>query len=190
LIGRALNVMNRIASINQDEVDKAFSKADKDNQSVLMGVTGHDFRNLEAEVDFVRNLIAVSSEKFPDVSFEYCTVKEAFRRANWPEGTNEEKLELGITLQPETKEDVPHITVKTIAGEVFGPQPFLSIKTKSRRFIHDNLDFTINKGEWGYAFHSDTLPLEDVEALSVAANDKYGNTAIAHLDLKSNRSIS
>ena len=54
----------------------------------------------------------------------------------------------------------------------------------------DDISFTVNQGEWGYAFHSDTLPLEDVEALSVAANDKYGNTSIAHLDLKSNRSIS
>ena len=189
-IGRALNVMNRIANINQDEVDKAFSKADKENQPVLMAVTGHDFRNLDIEVDFVRNLIVESTSKYPEVRFEYCTVEDGFRRANWPEGANEEKLELSINFQPETKEDVPHIVVKTIAGKVFGPQPFLAIKTKSRNFIHDNLDFTAEAGKWGYAFHGDTLPLEDVECLSVAANDKYGNTATAHLDLKNNQRIS
>jgi hypothetical protein len=184
-IGRALNVMSRIASINQKEVDKAFAKADKENQPVLMAVTGHDFRNLETEVDFVRKLIEAATIKFPAVNFEYCTVEEAFRRANWPDGVNEEKLKLSVFLNPATTEDVPNITVKTTAGKVFGPQPFLAIKTRSRRFIHDNLDFLGNEGEWGYAFHSDTLPIDDVEELSIAANDKYGNTAIAQLDMKS-----
>tara|TARA_B100001123_G_C15009415_1_gene906898 strand:- start:610 stop:726 length:117 start_codon:yes stop_codon:yes gene_type:complete len=36
----------------------------------------------------------------------------------------------------------------------------------------------------------DTLALEEVESLSVVANDKYGNTAITHLDFKNNRNIS
>ena len=47
-------------------------------------------------------------------------------------------------------------------SKVFGPQPFLAIQTKSRRFIYDNLDF-IDENTWGYAFHGDTLPIEDVE---------------------------
>ena len=54
------------------------------------------------------------------------------------------------------------ITVTTKQGEVFGPQPFLSIQTKSNRFIHDNFDFSKKKGTWHYAFYSDTLPIEDV----------------------------
>ena len=65
-------------------------------------------------------------------------------------------------------------------GKVFGPQPFLATKTKSRRFIYDNLDF-IDENTWGYAFHGDTLPIEDVSKLSVAANDIYGNTCIKHI---------
>ena len=46
-IGRALNVMNRLASIDLYETEKAFKKALIDGRPVLLGVTGHDFRNLQ-----------------------------------------------------------------------------------------------------------------------------------------------
>ena len=81
-----------------------------------------------------------------------------------------------------TKVDVPHIIVSTKQGEVFGPQPFLAIQTKPNRFIHDNFDFSTKKGVWHYAFHADTLPIEDVSKIGIAANDKFGNTFISRLN--------
>ena len=65
---------------------------------------------------------------------------------------------------------------------MFGPQPFLAIKTKSGRFIHDNFDFDLKKGVWHYAFFSATLPITDIDKIGVAANDKYGNTCIKRLN--------
>ena len=182
LIGRALNVMNRLASIDQYEVDKAFEKARNDNAPVLMGITGHDFRNLEVEVDYVRNLIHKSNKKYPDVSFKYSTVPDGFRKVYWPNSIPDEKLSLSIEYVGQSKNDVPHVNIKTLSGKTFGPQPFFCIETKSRRFIHDNLDFSTNEGEWSYAFHSDTLPIEDVKTVAVAANDKYGNKSIKRID--------
>jgi len=176
-IGRALNVMNRIANINLDETKKAFEKASVEKSRVLLGVTGHDFRNLVTEVNYVRDLINQASNSYPNVKFRYTTVKEGFQRVIWGDRVDAEPLHLQIDLLERPKGDVPHIIIKTTQGKVFGPQPFLAIQTKSRRFFHDNLDM-ISNGCWGYAFHSDTLPIADVERLAVAANDKYGNTVI------------
>jgi hypothetical protein len=91
---------------------------------------------------------------------------------------------LQVKYFPWSSEDVPHIEVITKEGKVFGPQPFLAIETSSRRFIHDNFDFSPSLDRWYYAFHSDTLPVEDVRRIGIAANDLYGNTCIKNLELK------
>ena len=44
-----------------------------------------------------------------------------------------------------TKKDFARLTIKVTQGDVFGPQPFLAIKTKKGRFINDNFDFSSNK---------------------------------------------
>jgi len=176
-IGRALNVMNRLASIDIYETEKAFSKADEEDAPVLMGVTGHDFRNLAAEVNHVRDLVRQVSRKYPSVNFRYCTMKEGFRRVIWGDGPYGPPLELEGKLFEQPSDDVPHLIVTTKSGSVFGPQPFLAIQTRSRRFLYDNFDF-ISKNRWGYAFHGDTLPFSDVLNISIAANDEFGNTSI------------
>ncbi len=175
-IGRALNVMNRLASINETEVEKAFSKAEKDQSPVLMGVTGHDFRNLITEVEYVRNIIKKVSKKYVNVKFRYCSVKEGFQKVIWGNKIIE-PLNFEIKFNPKTKDDTDNIIIKCSKGKVFGPQPFLAIETRSRGFLYDNLDF-IDDDTWGYAFHADTLPIDDVKNLSIASNDVFGNVCI------------
>lgn len=178
-IGRVLNVKNRISSIDQKEMDKAFNQANS-GQSALVGVTGHDFRNLGTEVDEVQNFIKNSSIKYPDVKFCFSEASFAFKRMIYG-NLKEEKIDLDVEFFNE-KGDVPNIRVKTLNGNVFGPQPFLAIKTKSGRFIHDNFDFDLKKGIWHYAFFSATLPITDIEKIGIASNDKYGNTCIKRLN--------
>ncbi len=180
-IGRALNVLNRLASIDQAEMDKAFARANS-GLPTLVGLASHDFRNLETEVDFLRNLIRQSASKYPDVKFKFCEALDGFRRTIWPEGLPSEKaVRLSVKYFPATAEDVPSLEIECVEGAVFGPQPFLAIQTRSRRFIHDNLDFDSSGNRWYYAFHGDTLPLEDVEKVGVAANDAFGNLALVNL---------
>ena len=50
-IGRILSVLNRTESIDEKEVLKAFKRADS-GKKTLLAVTGHDFRNLETEINF------------------------------------------------------------------------------------------------------------------------------------------
>jgi len=179
-IARVLTVLNRRASIDQPEMDKAFARANM-GKPTLVGLTGHDYRNIGTEVDYVRQLITRSSNNYPDVKFKYCEAIEAFRLSIWPEGIYDQPLNFDVTFYPKTDQDSSFIEINTTSGEVFGPQPFLAIQTKSKRFIHDNLDFSVKSGQWFYAFHSNTLPVEDVYRIGVAANDKYGNVCIKHL---------
>jgi hypothetical protein len=179
-IGRALNVLNRIASIDQREMDKAFARA-QGGKPALVGIASHDFRDLTTEVDHLRDLIAQSARRHPGVRFKYCEGVEAFRAAVWPEGIPDNALELDLLFHPASKHDVATLEVRTKRGKVFGPQPFLAIETRSRRFIHDNLDFGKSGDTWHYAFHSDTLPIEDVAAVGVAANDEYGNLCVRRI---------
>jgi len=179
-IARALNVMNRIASIDQREMDKAFERANA-GKTTLVGISGHDFRNLGAEVDYVRGLILNSLKKYPDVKFRYCEALEGFRRALFPEGLKgiiDDPLDLELIYHPATADDVPSIEVLSKTGKIFGPQPFLAIRTFSRRFIHDNFDFSTSLDRWFYAFHADTLPITDVAEIGVASNDRYGNVCL------------
>lgn len=180
LIGRALNVFNRIANLDQAEMDKAFARA-AEGQPTLVGMANHDYRDMEPEVDYARGLIAASAEKYPDVAYKYSEVVEAFRAVSDIEPS--EPLELKLSLHPAVDGDVPFIEVSTVAGEVFGPQPFFAIETKSRRFLHDNLDFSVDQKSWYYAFHGDTLPLEDVSRIGIAANDRHGNQCIRILEI-------
>lgn len=176
-IGRALNVLSRTGTLTEHEVDKAFARAATGKPTIL-GISGHDWRDLGTEVDFVRSLISTVAPRYPGVKFAYCEAVEAFRKAT---EANDDHLELDVTLNETPANDVPSLDITTSVGAVFGPQPFLAIETMSGRFIHDNLDFDIQDGVWHYAFHSDTLPLSDVKSIGIAANNANAHQSITVL---------
>jgi len=184
LIGRALNLRNRIGNMSQNEMDKAFSQAQK-GKDVLLGLCSHDWRNMDAEIKSVQGMLTKAKEKFPDAKFRFSQAVEAFRYHVNEEFQVLDKLKLQVIFHPEEKgKDVPYIEIKTVKGKVFGPQPYLAIQTKSNRFLHDNLDFSSEEGIWYYAFHGDTLPLSDVKTVGIAANDFMGNTDIIFFNPK------
>jgi len=174
-IARALNVMNRIASIDQREVEKAFERA-ADGQPTIMAVATHDFRDLGREVEFVTTLISRVSKKFPDVEFRYCEAAEAFQGVLGIDPTDalKKRVSLDVSLDRNPHDDVPNLRIDVTNGTVFGPQPWLAIETMGHRFIHDNLDVIEPGKSWAYAFFDDTLPLDDVRRIGVGCADKYG----------------
>jgi hypothetical protein len=183
-IARALLILNRVASLDQREVDKAFQRVQK-GLPTIMGIASHDYRDLTREVIAIRNMIETSSKRFPNVRFKYCEVNEAFLRATGEYNNPGPPLKLGITYKPRSENDVPSIEIITKQGKVFGPQPFLAIQTKSKSYIFDNFDFSPSQDRWYYAFHGNTLPIEDVQQVGVAANDSAGNTEVKILDFSS-----
>lgn len=181
LIGRALNLGSRIGSMTQSEMDKAFARA-ATGQDTVVGLCSHDWRDLEPEVKRSLAMIRQSKKRYPEVPFRFSGAVEAFRTQLTPQQRQQEPLRLSLQLHPEDPGiDVPFIEIRTEQGQVFGPQPFLAIKTKGNRYIHDNLDFDAEPGRWYYAFHGDTLPLQDVAEIGIAANDIQGNTCVIKL---------
>ncbi len=83
-------------------------------------------------------MLSKSTEKFPDVEFVYSEAVHAFRNVLYGNDQEHEKLSLDVSV----KENIDNlkIKVKTIRGKVFGPQPYLAIKTKSGQFVHENFD--------------------------------------------------
>ncbi len=181
-IGRALNPLNRVGSFTQLEMNKAFNRANQ-NLPTLVGIASHDFRDLEEEVKFIFNLIQNSKKKYPNVKFKFCSSLDGFRNVIEVDHKKIKPIKLKVVLNKYLKNDVPVLKIRTLQGKVFGPQPFLSIETKSGRFIHDNLDFSLDGNSWSYAFHGDTLPIGDVKNIGIAANDNVGNTFVKVLNL-------
>lgn len=180
LIGRALNLRNRISNLTLAELERAFARA-ATGQDALVGLCSHDWRDMKAEMDLLFDYIREVKRRFPGVAYEFCSATEAFLPFVDPCYVNDPPLQLEIQFKPATAKDVPSIQIDAVKGRVFGPQPFLAIKTRSHVFLHDNLDFDTCAGRWHYAFHADTLPLDDVHTVAVAANDFHGRTSIARL---------
>ncbi len=182
MIGRSLNIKGRIASLSQDELNKAFSRAGSGLDTVV-GICSHDWRDLEVEINEFRKMLKSSKKLFPDVEFIYADANTAFFTQLTDEERNQDPLELTLDFSlGDSGDNIPFITVTTKRGKIFGSQPFLAIKTKSNMYIHDNFDFSIHDGVWHYAFHMDTLPITDVEKIGVAANDIQGNTCVLSYD--------
>ena len=181
-IGRALNLKNRFANFNNFEINKAFNQAQK-GLPTLVGLASHDFRDLCAEINEVKNMIKNIRKKYPKVKYKFCNATEAFQKSLGLDIEKTPSIKLDIRLNRNPKDDFPNMEIEALEGEVFGPQPFLAIETKNRHFYNDNLDFDIVDGKWFYAFHPDTIPISAVERIGVAANDKYGRSFIKVLKI-------
>jgi len=173
-IARSIDMLTRAKELSQSEVDKAFRRAGEGHR-VLMAFNNHDTRDMAYEVDLVRKKINIASNNFPDVKFKFCDAVTAFRELLY-DGKKGEPVELDVKVS--SKNDRMFLSVDTTSGKVFGPQPFLAIQTRSGRFIHDNLDFDPSLTKWSYTFDYNSIRPEDVHAIGVAANDKYGNSFV------------
>jgi hypothetical protein len=176
VIARALNLLSRFANLDEAELEKAFIQA-KEGRPTLLGVAGHDHRDLTTEVDHFTSMLQKIARKYPEVPFKFCEAREAMLAVALG-GETGSPLELSLYLEKNNKNLPVAILIKTESGQVFGPQPFLAIKTRSQRFIHDNLDFSRDLKSWRYVFDQDSILPEDVAVIGVGACDKFGNTDV------------
>ena len=177
-ISRVLNLKARHREITKQEIEIAFKRA-KEGENVYLGVTNHDWRDMHPELLHFRSLLSKVSAKFKNIDFIHSEAVDAFRGClNFDETMiSQDKIDLSIELNNNI------IQVDIINGEIFGPQPYLAIKTKEGKYLHDNFDFGIKEKQFLYTFDEYTIPLEQISKLTVASNDKYGNTCIKKLKL-------
>ncbi len=181
-IGRCLNVGTRMRLIDEAEVRRAFDEAAETGKA-LMAFTNHDFRDMTPDVVLMQDMLEKVSKDYPDIKFKYCDAREAFNRYIW--GTYEEPKENILTARVEKGSSDTQVQLIIEASEpTFGPQPFLAIEIKGKRFLHDNLDFEEPFKKWTYTFDYQTVEWDEVEKIGIATNDKKGFNHILHLDPK------
>lgn len=171
---RCLNVGTRFRALQKHHVREAFSEANATGAAIL-AFANHDYRDIRPDVEMVRELLLSVRSDFPDVQIKYAGAESAavallgFERKT--------KLELALRIENN------RIFVETLAGDVFGPQPFLAIKSKEGRYFHDNLDVIVPNQKWTYVFDEQTIQAENISIVGVGSAGKYGGYSVATLSM-------
>lgn len=179
-IARCLALLNRFGNLTEAELDAAFRRA-ADGLPTLVSFNSHDWRDLVPEIEFVRYLLARVAPRYPGVRFRFAEAVDAFNAVHPPAG--HKPLRLECTLLRDAR-GCRMINITTATGKVFGPQPYLAIRTRSQRIVQDNLNFGRSRSEWTYVFDEQTIRPDDIRTIAVAANDDAGNQSIhvLHVD--------
>ncbi len=172
---RCLNVGTRFKLLDEAEVRKAFERANSGKPTIL-AFTNHDFRDMRNDVADTHAIISKIAKYYPKVPWEHSSAKQAARKVLGRE--NNEPLKLTANLNQDG--EAPRLEV-TANHATFGPQPFLAIKTKDKRYLTDNFDTQTPKHHWTYTFDADTVPISAIEQIGVASNDLNGSTFVVNL---------
>ena len=172
-VARVLNMSSRHRNITHDELVTAFKKA-RNGENVYVGITNHDWRDMKKEIDDFRTLLAPVVEEFSDVTFLFSESKRAFQEILFsPQEIGQNAIRMDSKLEGR------HLVVSIENGKTFGPQPYLAIKTKDGEYYHDNFDYMDHSSQkFNYTFDDYTIPLNNIEKIGVASNDKFGNQVV------------
>jgi hypothetical protein len=183
-IARCLNVGTRLRLLTESDIRDAFEEA-SNGDPVVLAFTNHDFRDLRIDVNYVRKLLTNVRRDYPDVPFVFREAASAMREAL--------KLPNELPCKFETKfENTSERTVIRVKTQTptFGPQPYLALKTNSGEYFHDNFDIQEPHHEWSYTFDEQTLSINAIESVGIAANNSVGITTVMRWDSTSNSIVS
>ena len=174
MIFRCLNVGTRFRSLTQEHVREAFSEAQTTGAAIL-SFADHDYRDMRPDVNEVRSMLYKIKVEFPDVLIKYAGAEEAAILLTNNSDKPEPKLSMKLVDNK--------MFVEVVEGEIFGPQPFLAIKTKEGHYYHDNLDIIEPKKQWTYVFDSQTLELANIDLIGVGTAGRYGKSCVFTLSV-------
>lgn len=180
-ISRCLSIDSRLVKMNLADVRQAFVEAEENHPSI-MAFASHDFRDMRREIGIVTEMIKEVKKEFPDVRYHYASAIEAMRKA---EHLAYKKCGLSAEIRKTENGGLLHIKAE---DDIFGVQPFLALKTKSNQYLWDNLDMGETGREWTYCFDANTLLIDAVEEIGIAANSSYGISEVLILNPASNKS--
>ncbi len=175
-IFRCLNVGTRLRLLDETEVRRAFERADN-GQPTILAFTNHDFRDMRGDVAMTHALIGKVAADYPEVSWQHASAKDAARRVLGRQDAP--ALQLTVRLESHPGHKQLHIEA---SHEIFGPQPFLAVRSHDKRYLSDNLDVQEPRLRWSYIFDEDSILPASLERIGVAANDLAGNTHVLTLN--------
>lgn len=176
-IFRCLNVGTRLRLLTQEDVTAAFSRA-ADGHPTMLAFTNHDFRDMRSDVAKTYAMIAQSAKEHPEVSWYHLGAKEAAQRIL---GIDSKRDQPTVDVCIDAVEGGAVVSVK-VSEKLFGPQPFLAIKTQDNRYLTDNFDLQVPGLSWTYTFDSQTIPIHAVESIGVATTFMDGACSVIVLD--------
>lgn len=176
-IFRCLNVGTRFHEVKAEHLHQAFRDAETEGSAVF-AFANHDYRDIRPDVEYVRGLLKQVRRDHPKARIRFAGATEAARlhTARLAERSLEPlQLELGY--------DTNRITVRVVRGAVFGPQPYLALKTICGRYFHDNFDLQVPRREWTYTLDGHALPPEQVEMVAAASAGADGSVCARRIRL-------
>ena len=175
MIFRCLNVGTRLRSLSIDHVREAFIEA-RNTGSAILSFANHDFRDMQDDINHVRNMVSEIKSEFSDVNIKYSGAENAaISIMNYQD---KPAPELKAYIQGN------RLFIELVKGKIFGPQPFLAIKTKDGKYYHDNLDMVLPQKKWSYVFDEQTILIHNILKVGVASAGFYGKYCLVNIDLK------
>ena len=181
-ISRCLNIGTRFANINIKEIERAFKEVDE-GKNVVLSFADHDFRDLRKDVKQAHEMITKVQKNFPNIKFKFSEASQAMREAL----QLEDKKHCEINMKLNKIDEKAHVLHVESNIDIFGPQPYLSIKTKQKEYFYDNFDFQVPKRKWTYSFDDETFQINKIEKLGIGVNNYSGQTTVSVLDVSSGK---
>ena len=173
-IFRCLNVGTRFKLLDEQEVRRAFARAHAGKDTIL-AFTNHDFRDMRNDVEYVHKLVSKVAKDYPEVIWQHSGAKEAAQQV-----LELKKKDFRLSAKITKLANGLHLDVKANYPS-FGPQPFLAVKTKDKRYLSDNFDLQTPKRHWTYVFDQDSIMPDSIDSIGIASNDQNGNTFVINL---------
>ena len=178
-IFKCLNARGRARTINALEVNSAFNDA-LEHGSAILAASSHDYRNIEADVEFYRYLIEECRSKYPNVNIRYMGAESAARLHLKIQNVKDYISETPV-LEINLSNNI--LNVKLIKGKIMGSQPFLAIKTINDLYYNDNFDEIKNNSEWQYIFDENTLLIKSIKFIGGGCAGLFGGFDVKKLCL-------
>ncbi|OZI68275.1 hypothetical protein [Bordetella genomosp. 1] len=175
-IFRCLNLGTRLRVMQLEHVREAFRQA-RDHGSAILAFADHDYRDIRPDVQTLRTMLQQVRAEFPDVKLRFSGAHEAAAAHVTRDTAAPPPLKLSLEVGPD------RLHVKVLEGAVFGPQPFLALRTRDGRYYHDNFDVITPNQAWTYVLDDQTLPLQSLSHIGVGAAGRFGgfHTVVHHV---------
>ena len=170
-IFRCLNVGTRFNELKESHVEQAFVQAQSEGKAIL-AFSNHDYRDIRPDVLKIKKMLKKIKKRFLDVKIKYSGAEDAARKILIQENGVIKKPNIEIFLKDN------RLIARSSGGELFGSQPFLSIKTKNNYYYHDNFDFQKPFKEWSYTFDDQTIKLDEIKSIGVASAGMQGHRTV------------
>ncbi len=168
-IFRILNIGTRHRALTESHFHEAFKESLEFGSSII-AFADHDYRSLLPDVEEARRMLTITKKYYPEVKIKFSGAEQSVIESNYFE--NHDKVELSISLHGN------RLNIEVVKGEIFGPQPFLAIKTKEGKYYHDNLDVVNPNKTWSYFFDHETLEIESISSIGVGTAGRYGKYSV------------